>query len=258
MKKKGLLFRVAEGWLRVENLLFTFWAMFWVLNGLDKFFNGKAVKDETWGSYHKGWFGVNRDEKFIHYFDRLSLPEELALGSLYTFAVLEVLLGMAFLSLLFQGTPKVIHRTCFKSSLILFTCFMTGDILFGDRTELWEHGTFMILVIITFQLYLDRALIRKEVLRELGVEVKGPVSGPLMGLGGSLPPVARQASVTREFNLALDAATSKSSPEEEPTQGMAPVVEHRSQPQPPESESRSENAKTLLFDHNSSDADRED
>ena len=85
MQKRGLFFRVAEGWLRVENLLFTFWFLFWTLNGLDKFFNGVPKQDATWGKYTQGWFGVNRDEKFIHYFDRLHLPDSLALGVLYTF-----------------------------------------------------------------------------------------------------------------------------------------------------------------------------
>jgi len=214
MKKRGLLFRAAEGWLRVENLLFSFWCMFWTLNGLDKFFNGIPKEDE-WGSYAKGWFGTNRDDKFVHYFDRLDLPEEAALCSLYGFAVLEIILGIAFFTLLFKRTPKVIHRTCFKASLILFIAFMTGDILFGDRMELWEHGTFMVLVIITFQLYLDRAMIRKEVLLDLGVEVRGPGSGPLMGMpsSGNLP--HGRASVTREFNMLLDEATT-SSPKEPP------------------------------------------
>lgn len=214
MQKRGLFFRVAEGWLRVENLLFTFWFLFWTLNGLDKFFNGVPKQDATWGKYTQGWFGVNRDEKFIHYFDRLHLPDSLALGVLYTFAVLEIILGLAFIALLFTRTPKVIHRTCFKMSLMLFICFMTGDILFGDRMELWEHGTFMILVIITFQLYLDRAHIRQEVLAELGVTGPTPQPTGLMNIPGSgSGQKHRPAAITQEFNMLLQKATS----DEEPT-----------------------------------------
>ena len=220
--------------------------MFWVLNGLDKFFNGKSMSHDVWGRYSKGWFGVNRDEKFVHYFERLDLPREMAICSLYGFATLEIILGIAFFTLLFKFTPKVVHRTCFKSSVILFIIFMTGDILFGDRMELWEHGTFMILVIITFQLYLDRALIRREVLKELGIDVKGPTSGPLMGLNPGGPGQhSTKASVTREFNLALDRATGGDLAQEEPTTPVLPVQEPSS-------------TKTVLIEHRRPKPDSDD
>jgi hypothetical protein len=33
--------------------------------------------------------------------------------------------------------------------------------MFGDRTELWEHGTFMLLVLLTYQLYIQRESIEE-------------------------------------------------------------------------------------------------
>lgn len=147
-----------EDRLRLDNILYAFWAVFWVLNGLDKFFNGVPRKHPTYGNYVEGWFGTNRDDKFIHYFSRLHLPEELALGSLYTFGVAEVLLGGVFLWILAtRAAPGMVHRLAFKGNMLLFFVFSTGDILFGDRMELWEHGTFMILTLMTYQLYLDRS-----------------------------------------------------------------------------------------------------
>lgn len=38
-----------------------------------------------------------------------------------------------------------------------------GLLLFGDRAELWEHGTFMVLTLMTYQLYLGRALEHADV-----------------------------------------------------------------------------------------------
>ena len=119
-----------------------------------------------------GWFGVNRDEKIIGYFARLGLPSELALGSLYFVGVIEIMLGVAFFSILFYKPllPKqlekaleankafatqTIHRLAFKISSLLFVLFMVMDILFGDRTELWEHGTFLILTALAYRFYID-------------------------------------------------------------------------------------------------------
>jgi hypothetical protein len=159
------LYATIESKIRLDMILYAFWAMFWILNGLDKFFNGTPAKHDEFGKYVKGWFGMNRDDKFIHYFDRLNLPAELALGSLYSFAVFEVIVGMVFLLFLVRPqTPAIVYRLAFKSSIMLFFVFCTGDILFGDRMELWEHGTFMVLTLMTYQLYLTRSVEHADVL----------------------------------------------------------------------------------------------
>jgi hypothetical protein len=152
-----------EDYLRLEYILYAFWTMFWTLNGLDKFFNGTMVEGPS-GPRLVGWFGVNRDEKFVDYFSRLHLPGELALGCLHVFAVLEVIVGLTFLVVLVnRKVPGVVTRLAFKTSMLIFLAFSTGDILFGDRAELWEHGTFMVLTLMTYQLYLGRALEHADV-----------------------------------------------------------------------------------------------
>lgn len=174
------LFIVSEHWLRLENILYAFWGFFWLLNGLDKFFNG--VPTETpYGTVPFGWFGVNRDEKMVHYFARLGLPEELALGLLYGIAVIEIVIGLAFFVLMAKRTiPGFAQRLTFKLSMLVFLTFSVGDILFGDRQELWEHGTFMILALVTFRLFLEAPVIRKEVVgqhfREFDVDADGRIS----------------------------------------------------------------------------------
>jgi uncharacterized membrane protein YphA (DoxX/SURF4 family) len=172
-------------------ILYLFLGLFWLLNGFDKFFNGEniinfnsyatkaAIVDMNGTVVYtyqptepNGWFGVNRDEKIIGYFARLGLPSELALISLYFVGGIEIILGLAFLSILFYKPllPKqlekaleankafatqTVHRLAFKASSLLFVVFMVMDILFGDRTELWEHGTFLILTALAYRFYID-------------------------------------------------------------------------------------------------------
>jgi hypothetical protein len=54
---------------------------------------------------------------------------------------------------------QTIHRLAFKISSLLFVAFMVMDILFGDRTELWEHGTFLIMTALTYRFYIDHEAI---------------------------------------------------------------------------------------------------
>lgn len=153
------LYRGSERHLSIVNLVLVFWCLFWMLNGLDKFFNGEA------------WFGVSRDEKFIGYFSQLGLPPWSALGVLYSVAIIEVVVGLLFaLALTVFHDSKAIHRVCFKASLMLFMFLAVGDILLGDRAELWEHGTFMVLALITFEIYVNRGQIYRDVNRWLMTE----------------------------------------------------------------------------------------
>jgi hypothetical protein len=80
-----------------------------------------------------------------------------------------------------EKVSHVIHRVAFKGSILVFLAFSAGDILFGDRRELWEHGTFFILVIITYGIYVDRNQLRSAVARDLGVS--STVQRPGIGAG---------------------------------------------------------------------------
>lgn len=143
---------------RLDKIMYLFWFFFWTLNGLDKFFNGTPEQHAEYGKFVRGWFGVNRDDKFIHYFDRLGLSDWMALTSLYVFAIVEIFAGLMFIWIYFKRNPRSsVVRLAFKIGILLFMAFSIGDILFGDRLELWEHGTFFILTLLTYQLYLQRS-----------------------------------------------------------------------------------------------------
>ena len=148
--------------LSVRIILAAFWTSFWLLNGFDEFFN------------YEFFFGVQRDEQFSEYFASLALPTELALPITYAFGAAEVLLGLSFLyvligsstyaiinrvgllyMLLGRGAYSTINRLNFKGSILLFFLFSIGDILSGERGELVEHATFLVLVIVSFEFFLS-------------------------------------------------------------------------------------------------------
>ncbi len=141
---RGFLETINER-ITTTSIMLAFWAVFWLLNGFDKFFNSQY------------FYGVTRDPKFIEYFARLNLPGDVSLITLYTIGIVEIILGFSFLyTLLYSKNRSLVSMLNFKLSLLIFVCFSIGDILFGDRTELWEHGTYMILVIVSSSFYLHQ------------------------------------------------------------------------------------------------------
>ena len=63
---------------------------------------------------------------------------------------------------LFAGEKRFdIVRVTFKISMGIFFGFSIFDILCGDRTELWEHGTFLLLATIHY-IYILFAVPGKE------------------------------------------------------------------------------------------------
>jgi len=180
---KGFFIRI-DKCVNLIVILFLFWGVFWILNGADKFMDGelkpnysllKAVLTDTDGVVtHQfyptdtfGWYGVNRNIQVNSYFNRLSLPKGAIYPMLYITGVIEIILGSAFLILfvwslfpqekrenlggLFKN--RTLHRLAFKGSTLVFVFFSFADIIFGDRIELWEHGTFIILCLITYDMW---------------------------------------------------------------------------------------------------------
>jgi hypothetical protein len=132
--------------LSARRIVVAFFSMFWLLNGLDKFLNR-----------HLFWYGDHRDQKFIAYFASIHLPSSVALTALYSLGALETLLGIGFLiALLSRKIPLALSQIFFKASILIFLLYSVGDILFGDRAELLEHGTYLALIIISFTFFLWR------------------------------------------------------------------------------------------------------
>ncbi len=192
---KQMLYKL-DSKVNLVVILFLFWSVFWGLNGGDKFFNGDFIPNtESWSAkgvlvndqgdveftLHpmevEGWYGVNRDSKMINYFQNLAIPSGVALGMLYGIAIFEIILGATFFALFIWSlmpeekkstvgmfADRTVHRLAFKGSVAIFVMFSAGDTLFGDRTELWEHGTFIVLCLITYDMWyrVDRFFIENR------------------------------------------------------------------------------------------------
>ena len=171
--------------LNLITLMLLFWAIFWTLDGLDKFFDGESeILHEKWASKgsvvdtggnvvytiqplnNVGWFGVNYENQMVSYFKTIHVPRSAAIGLTYAFAAFEVFTGLLFLMLvIWQLQPetredkknmfsdRTIHRLAYKSSVVIFVMLSVGLQLFGDRTRLWEVGTYMLMTLIAYDLW---------------------------------------------------------------------------------------------------------
>jgi len=182
MKKLIYLF---DQRLNLITLVLLFWAMFWTLDGFDKFLDGQSeVLFEKWASKGSvvdannnvvytiqppnniGWYGTNYENQTISWFKTIHVPQNLAVALLYTFAVWEILTGLLFLSLFIWHlqsdaredkknffTNRTLHRIAYKSSVLMFVVLSVALQLFGDRTRLWEVGTYMLMALIAYDMW---------------------------------------------------------------------------------------------------------
>tara|TARA_X000000950_G_scaffold228937_1_gene276588 strand:+ start:65 stop:892 length:828 start_codon:yes stop_codon:yes gene_type:complete len=197
--------------------MYLFFGLLWLLNGGDKFFNGEMrhdtdpniakyvmlnpETDEVIGRIHGfrvwGLYGVNRDAKFEAYFGQLGLSADVSQFFLYSISIFEIILGLIFLYIFFRtfgrwnhlydkatlfGT-RTLQRLCFKSSILLFWCFVVFDILTGDRFEALEHLLLMSVCLFAYYIFLQQHAIEREEDREIavagwnGIERRGLYSG---------------------------------------------------------------------------------
>ncbi len=111
---RGLLETINER-ITTVSIVLAFWTTFWLLNGLDKFFNSEY------------FYGVTRDPKFIDYFASLNLPANVAIVTLYTIGIFEIILGFGFLYALLRSEKRsLVGELNFILSLLIFFCFSMG------------------------------------------------------------------------------------------------------------------------------------
>lgn len=136
-----------SGVMSFNALIFIYWAAFWIMNGLDKFLKRTALLQDANGQPLFTWFGKDRTEQFTTYFDRLSLDTAYIDPLLQSLGVMELLVGSVCVLALMAGRKAgPIGELALKLTLAIFIAFSIGDVLIGDRAELLEHGTYMIMV----------------------------------------------------------------------------------------------------------------
>ena len=182
--------------IQLVSILFLFWSIVWIGNGFDKFFNGemrhdtntniakyaiidaetKELEKYVMGFRIYGWYGANRDQKFMVYFSQLGFSKEVSQFFLYLISIYEIILGIVFLYLFMRGIwdynhaynkrslygSRTIHRLALKASTLIWLAFVTFDVLTGDRFEHFEHSTFFILQLMTYYLFIQSTRIEQE------------------------------------------------------------------------------------------------
>ncbi len=125
-----------------------YWAVFWLMNGLDKFLNRS---DLGWIN----WYGKDRSGQFGEYFSRLDLAPGaidglLAFTGIWEFAVALPLITALVLLLLRPAsglTQSLIYWGYVLTGLTLIG-FSAFDVVAGDRAELREHGLYLALLFV--------------------------------------------------------------------------------------------------------------
>lgn len=125
-----------------------YWAVFWIMNGLDKFLNRTDI-----GWIY--WYGKDRSEQFGEYFSRLELAPGAIDGLLAFTGVWEFVVAAPFIAALatlffrpaFRFAQPFIYWGYFLTGLTLIG-FSVFDVIAGDRAELREHGLYLALMFV--------------------------------------------------------------------------------------------------------------
>ncbi|MEP0961567.1 MAG: hypothetical protein ABJQ70_21015 [Roseobacter sp.] len=142
-----------EGVLRIAtigNLAVAHWAVYWVMNGLDKFLNRTDLGLFT-------WYGKDRSQQFGNYLSNTDMPAGMLNGLLYVTGVIELLVALPlFYALIAVVSGVSVSRRAFELGFLLSAAIFSGfsffDVIIGDRAELWEHGTFLIGLLLCYKL----------------------------------------------------------------------------------------------------------
>ncbi len=132
----------------LNSLATGYWALFWVMNGLDKFLNRSDV-----GPFN--WYGKDRTEQFGGYFERMNLSGEFIDLTLYFAGIWELIVAVplvvATFVLLFRPSAKLTGRMLtmgFVLTGLTLIGFSVFDVIAGDRAELREHGLYLALMFV--------------------------------------------------------------------------------------------------------------
>jgi hypothetical protein len=135
----------------IRVLILIYWVLFWLLNILDKIIGGS----------HFLWVGKDRFATFERFFDSLGLGNPIIADvALIITAGLEIFAFVFFSGALYHFIKKNIDstRSWFFTgivlTLIIFTYFSIGDQIFGDHSELLEHGIYWFISLLSWLIFI--------------------------------------------------------------------------------------------------------
>ena len=128
--------------------------IYWVL------FEGLTVIDKIIPDVYPYWVGADFYTLFVKLFASLGLKDPiLATIALAGISTIEIVAFVCFLFSLFnlyKGKEKISKLWFYRGisiAILLFTLFSIGDQIFGDRSNLLEHGIFAISLIVSWVVF---------------------------------------------------------------------------------------------------------
>lgn len=135
----------------VKYFILIYWILFFLLNIIDKIIGGA----------HFLFVGKDRYAQVERFFDSLELGNPIiADAALIITAGLEIFAFVFFTGALYHFIKKNIDSTRswffvgISLTLILFTYFSIGDQIFGDHSELLEHGIYWLITILSWIIFI--------------------------------------------------------------------------------------------------------
>jgi len=135
----------------IKYLLLIYCLLFWLLNILDKVIGGS----------HFLFVGKDRFATFERFFDSLGLGNPvIANVALIITAGLEIFAFVFFSGALYHFIKKNIDSTRswffigIVLTLVIFTYFSIGDQIFGDHSELLEHGIYWFITLLSWIIFI--------------------------------------------------------------------------------------------------------
>jgi len=134
----------------IRCAIILYWAVFWLLNSLDKIFGGSSFL----------WVGRDRFAQFYKFFSSAGIDSPLVTNlALVIAAGLEIFAFVFFTGSLFKffKNKSKESRSWFLIGIVLtlitFTIFSIGDHVFGDRFELLEHTLFWFITLLSWVVF---------------------------------------------------------------------------------------------------------
>lgn len=135
----------------IRYFILIFWSIFWLLNVIDKLIGGA----------HFLFVGKDRFAQIERFFDSLGLSEPIIANiALIITAGLETFAFVFFCGALYHFAKKNIDATRswffigIALTLITYTYFTVGDQVFGDHSELLEHGLFWFIALLSWIIFI--------------------------------------------------------------------------------------------------------
>jgi len=135
----------------IRYFILIFWSLFWLLNVIDKLIGGA----------HFLFVGKDRFATIERFFDSIGLGSPIYANiALIITAALETFAFVFFFGALLHFIKKNIDATRswffvgIALTLTTLTYFSIGDQIFGDHSELLEHGTYWLIAILSWIIFI--------------------------------------------------------------------------------------------------------